>query len=346
MSTPEHADAVEILFQHQYAFMIPKIMFTASDLGVFDLLMESKEPLTSVTIAERLGTSPFGMERLLEACVGLKYLQVERKDNQTLYGNTDLANLYLAKSSLKSQYHSLKFTSEFIYMGMQYLADSVRQGKSQTDRVYGISGKDCFDALNRSKSGLQKIFMGAMDEKWHLFGREIMTAFDLSHFPLVCDVGGCTGACAKEYISLYPNSTVTILDLPEIVEQAKNHYVSSQDHQITFHKGDFFKDPIPEADLYILARVLHDWSDEKCVQLLTRLHKACKPGGGVLIVEMVLNEDRKGPVRCQLYSVIMLLLTEGQERTASEYNALLSAAGFKEIQQKTTSFFDTILAIK
>uniref|UniRef100_A0A670IB48 Acetylserotonin O-methyltransferase n=1 Tax=Podarcis muralis TaxID=64176 RepID=A0A670IB48_PODMU len=300
-----------------------QIMFTASDLGVFDLLMESKEPLTSVTIAERLGTSPFGMERLLEACVGLKYLQVERKDNQTLYGNTDLANLYLAKSSLKSQYHSLKFTSEFIYMGMQYLADSVR-----------------------SKSGLQKIFMGAMDEKWHLFGREIMTAFDLSHFPLVCDVGGCTGACAKEYISLYPNSTVTILDLPEIVEQAKNHYVSSQDHQITFHKGDFFKDPIPEADLYILARVLHDWSDEKCVQLLTRLHKACKPGGGVLIVEMVLNEDRKGPVRCHLYSVIMLLLTEGQERTASEYNALLSAAGFKEIQQKKTSFFDTILARK
>ncbi|XP_053240190.1 acetylserotonin O-methyltransferase-like isoform X2 [Podarcis raffonei] len=299
MSAPEHADAVEILFQHQYAFMIPKIMFTASDLGVFDLLMESKEPLTSVTIAERLGTSPFGMERLLDACVGLKYLQVERKENQTLYGNTDLANLYLAKSSLKSQYHSLKFTSEFIYMGMQYLADSVREGKSQTDRVYGISGKDCFDALNRSESGLQKIFMGAMHEKWHLFGREIMTAFDLSHFPLVCDVG-----------------------------------------------GDFFKDPIPEADLYILTRVLHDWSDEKCVQLLTRLHKACKPGGGVLTVEMVLNEDRKGPVRCQLYSVIMLVLTEGQERTASEYNALLSAAGFKEIQQKKTSFYDAILARK
>lgn len=66
----------------------------------------------------------------------------------------------------------------------------------------------------------------------------------------------------------------------------------------------------------------------------------------MLIVEMVLNEDRKGPVRCHLYSVIMLLLTEGQERTASEYNALLSAAGFKEIQQKKTSFFDTILARK
>ncbi|XP_033001763.1 acetylserotonin O-methyltransferase-like [Lacerta agilis] len=346
MSAPEQAGAVEILFQHQYAFLISKIMFTASDLGVFDLLMESKEPLTSVTIAERLGTSPFGMERLLDACVGLKFLRMERKDNQALYGNTDISNLYLAKSSLKSQYHSLKFSSEFIYPGMQYLADSVREGKSQTDRLYGISGKDWSGALNRSKSGLQKMFMDAMHAMWRLFGREMMAAFDLSRFPLVCDVGGCTGACAKEYISLYPNSTVTILDLPEIVEQAKNHYVSSQDHQITFHKGDFFKDPIPEADLYILTRVLHDWADDKCVQLLTRLHKACKPGGGVLIVETALNEDRKGPVRCQLFSVLMLLLTEGKERTSSEYNALLSAAGFKEIKQKKMSFYDAFLARK
>lgn len=44
------------------------------------------------------------------------------------------------------------------------------------------------------------------------------------------------------------------------------------------HLGDFFKDPLLEADLYILARILHDWTDERCVELLGRVHRACKPG--------------------------------------------------------------------
>lgn len=42
--------------------------------------------------------------------------------------------------------------------------------------------------------------------------------------------------------------------------------------------GDFFKDSLPEAELYILARILHDWTDEHCVELLQRIYKACKPG--------------------------------------------------------------------
>lgn len=42
--------------------------------------------------------------------------------------------------------------------------------------------------------------------------------------------------------------------------------------------GDFFKDPLPEADLYILARVLHDWTDAKCCHLLQRLYRACRTG--------------------------------------------------------------------
>lgn len=42
--------------------------------------------------------------------------------------------------------------------------------------------------------------------------------------------------------------------------------------------GDFFKDDLPKADLYILARILHDWSDEKLHVLLSKLSKMCTPG--------------------------------------------------------------------
>ncbi|PKU46665.1 acetylserotonin o-methyltransferase [Limosa lapponica baueri] len=59
-------------------------------------------------------------------------------------------------------------------------------------------------------------------------------------------------------------------------------------------------------------------------------------GDGVLLVESLLNEDRSGPLETQLYSMNMLVQTEGKERTAAEYSKLLEAAGFGEIQVKRT----------
>lgn len=47
--------------------------------------------------------------------------------------------------------------------------------------------------------------------------------------------------------------------------------------------GDFFKDTLPEADLYVLARILHDWTDERCIELLNRVYGACKPGLSVCV---------------------------------------------------------------
>ena len=42
--------------------------------------------------------------------------------------------------------------------------------------------------------------------------------------------------------------------------------------------GDFFKDRLPEVDLYVLARILHDWTDLRSIELLTKVYHACKPG--------------------------------------------------------------------
>ncbi|XP_060622865.2 acetylserotonin O-methyltransferase-like [Anolis sagrei] len=338
-------EMVKTLFQYQHGFVISKVLFTACELGVFDLLLESKELLTSAVIAERLGTSHMGMQRMLEVCVGLKLLKMERKDNKGLYGNTDFANLCLAKSSPKSQYQYIKFLSEFGYSNIQYLTKAVREGNNQNQTVFGTSEKDLYKNLSRSEEEWQR-FSSAMDDAWSLFGQEVISAFDLSCLHVVCDLGGGSGYFAKIYASLYPNSTVTIFDLPEVVERGKKHFVSSEEHQITFQSGDFLNDPIPEADLYILCRILHCLDDEKCVALLTKLHKACKPGGGVLVVEQLLNEDRSGPLSASLYSLLMLVFLEGKERTASEYNALLHGAGFKDVQFKKRRYFGVVYGRK
>lgn len=70
-------------------------------------------------------------------------------------------------------------------------------------------------------------------------------------------------------------------------------------------------------------------------------------GGGVLVVESLLDADGRGPLTTQLYSLNMLVQTEGQERTPAQYQALLAPAGFRDVRCKRTGgIYDAILARK
>ncbi|NXP44282.1 ASMT methyltransferase, partial [Heliornis fulica] len=346
MGSTEELDYPQIILQYNSGFLVSKVMFTACELGVFDLLLESGKPLSSDAIAALLGTSTTGMERLLDACVGLKLLAVELTQTGALYRNTEVSNIYLTKSSPKSQYHIMMYYSNTVYLCWHYLADAVREGRNQYERAFGISATDPFGAMYRSEEEMLK-FMAGQNSVWSICGRDVLAAFDLSSFTQIYDLGGGGGALARECVSLYPNSMVTIYDLPQVVQVAKEQFVPPEECRIAFHEGDFFKDSIPEAELYILSKILHDWDDEKCKQLLTKVHKACKPGGGVLLVESLLNEDKSGPVETQLYSMNMLVQTEGQERTGAECSALLEAAGFGGVQVKRTGkLYDAVLGQK
>lgn len=61
----------------------------------------------------------------------------------------------------------------------------------------------------------------------------------------------------------------------------------------------------------------------------------------------MLHEDGSGPLTAQLYSLNMLVQTEGRERSAGQYAALLAAAGFTNIQYRFTGkIYDAVLAQK
>ncbi|XP_069492845.1 acetylserotonin O-methyltransferase isoform X2 [Ambystoma mexicanum] len=305
MGTSEDLQYPRQLLTYMDGFLVSKTMFTACELGVFDLLLESTAPMTSAAIAEHLNASPDGVERLLCACVGLKLLELEMNNAEAVYRNTELSAIYLTKSSPRSMLPMMMYSSRTIYKYWDYLTDAVREGTSQHEKAFGISATDIFEALYRSKEEMLK-FMHLMNSVWTICGRDVITAFDLSSFPKVCDLGGCSGALAKQCILANPNSSVTIYDLPKVAQTAKKHFVPPEESRIHFDEG-----------------------------------------GGVLLVEALLNEDKSGPLTSQLYSLNMLVQTEGKERTASEYSKLLTAAGFRDIQIRTTGkIYDAILGLK
>ncbi|XP_026164564.1 acetylserotonin O-methyltransferase 2 [Mastacembelus armatus] len=333
------------LLEYFNGFRVSKVIFSACELGVFDLLLKSQEPLSAQNVARELSTSVDGMERLLDALVGIEILEVETTDGAALYSNSDVANLYLARGSTKSLHDMIIYQSQNIYPLWNNMVDAVREGKNQNEKTFGLPSEDIFQVIYRSEPEMLK-FMCLMNSSWVLDGPDIVTAINLSSFQTIVDLGGCTGALAREMAKAYPSSSVTVFDLPQVVDMAQKHF-SQENDAVVFQAGDFFSGEVPPADLYILARIIHDWPEEKCLILLKKIYNTCKPGGGVLLVEAMLFENRRGPVMAQLFSLNMLVQTEGRERRPSEYTHMLNTAGFQNIQMcRTGKSYDAILATR
>ncbi|KAM9466022.1 acetylserotonin O-methyltransferase 2 isoform 2-T2 [Clarias gariepinus] len=223
------------LLEYFNGFRVSKVIFSACEQGVFDLLLQSQKSLSAAEIAQELGTSEDGMERLLDALVGIEVLEVEITQDKAYYSSTDVANLYLAKNSPKSLYDMIIYQSQTIYPLWNNIGDAVREGKNQNEKTFGISSEDIFSAIYRSEEEMLK-FMGLMNSSWVIDGHDVVTAFDLSRFKSIVDVGGCSGALARELAKAYPASTLTVLDLPQVVQIARKHFCQSDD-TIVFQEG-------------------------------------------------------------------------------------------------------------
>lgn len=294
------------------AFRRSKTMFAAVKLGIFD------------------GARPAdykALERLLDACVALRLL--EKRDG--VYVNTPESDKYLRSDSPDSLTGYIHYSNDALYPMWAHLEDAVREGTPRWKQTFGLEG-GIFSGFFRSEESKREFLKGM-----HGFGRlsspAVAAAFDLSRFRRLIDLGGASGHLAEAVRERYPQLQAQVFDLPEVAALYPGALA-----------GDFFTDPLPAADLYSVGRILHDWSDEKIHRLLARIYAALPEGGGLLIAEKLLEP---GYVSAHMQSLNMLIGTEGRERSAAEYEALLRAAGFSKVESRLTgAYLDALLAIK
>lgn len=212
-----------------------------------------------------------------------------------------------------------------------HLEDAVREGTPRWKQTFGTEG-GIFSGFFRTEESKREFLKGM-----HGFGRisspAVAAAFDLSRFHRLIDLGGGSGHLTEAVRERYPQIEAQVFDLPEVAKLYPGTIA-----------GDFFSDPLPEADLYSVGRVLHDWPDEKIQPLLSKIYAALPGGGGLLIAEKLLEP---GYISAHMQSLNMLIGAEGRERSAAEYEALLRAAGFSKVESRATgAYLDAVLAVK
>ncbi|XP_026128647.1 acetylserotonin O-methyltransferase isoform X3 [Carassius auratus] len=243
------------ILQYMEGFLVSKALFSACELGVFERLQGSQWSASDLALS--LGCSEDGMERLLNTCVSLELLTARTDPHgAVVYSNTEMSSMFLLKSSPRSLCQSIEYSSRTIYLCWHYLSDAVREGRNQYEKAFGVDSRDLFEAMYRSDEEMVK-FMHLMNSVWNICGRDVITAFDLSPFRCICDLGGCSGALAKQCVSAFPQSTVTIFDLPKVVRTSQQHFVCNQDERICFcEEAEFLKDL--HAALKLIVHSCHD----------------------------------------------------------------------------------------
>lgn len=334
MPAPDPAPVLDLI----EAFRRSKTMFTAVRLGLFDLLDEA--PATAERLAARTGAQPEALERLLEGCAALGLL--ERREG--VFANTALARAYLTRGSPQSLAGYIRYSDEALYRLWGELEAAVREGGARWQQVFGARGS-LFDHFYRTEEA-RADFLAGMHGLGLLSSPAIVRVFNLNAYETLVDLGGGTGHLAIAACERYGRMRATVFDRQDVIESARRQISASPARdRIACLAGDFFHDPLPRASLYALSKILHDWSDERSLELLRRVRAALEPGGAVLIAEMLLDEDRCGPASAAMQSLNMLVCTEGRERTESEYRALLEAAGFVDVEARRTGApLDALLA--
>jgi acetylserotonin N-methyltransferase len=322
------------------AFRWSKTMFAAVALGVFDALTEGPLPLE--TLANKLKANPDALGRLLDGCVGLQLLDRDARG----YRNTPAADAYLCQSSPQRVTSYIKYSNTIYWKLWANLEDAIREGTNRWKQTFGWE-EGVFPSFYHTEEAKREFLM-AMHGYGLMSSPEAVAAFDLSRFRRFVDVGGATGHLVMAACERYPNMEGVLFDLAEVVPLAREVVGASRvAGRIEVVAGDFFEDPLPAGDIYGMGRILHDWTEEKIHKLLSKMYARLPPGGGVLIMEKLVREDRRGPVWALMQSLNMLTCTEGKERTLSEYETLFKRAGFAEVYGcRNTTPLDAVLALK
>jgi hypothetical protein len=300
---------------------ITQAIGTVVELGIADQLKDGS--LSAAELAARTGAHAPSLYRLMRALamVGVFAEHEAERFSLTPVGaclRTDVPGS-MADMAL---FQSRSFHSQAWFE----LSHAVRTGQAGFDKAFGQPVFNWF-AENPAE---WEVFNRAMTSFASSVARAVAAAYDFSRFARIADVGGGHGALLATVLAHAPEARGIVFDLPHVVAGARPVLEQAGlAARCEALGGDFFQAVPAGCDAYLMKSIIHDWSDEKAIQILRNCAAGLNHGGRVLLVEIVLPAPGV-PSFGKLLDLEMLVMTDGgRERTESEYGALFAAAGLR-----------------
>lgn len=291
----------------------------AARLSLADQLADG--PKTAKDLAAKSGASADAVFRLMRALASIGVFTMEGdRFALTPLGDTLRAGV---PGSLKNIAIAETDTAHWLTWGR--FTDAVKSGRGMSSEALGGDPWDYY--AKHPEDGEQ--FSRAMTDFSGIAIPPVLGTYDFSFATCIVDVGGAHGSLLCAILQQHTSARGVVFDLPQVAATAKGPIeAAGLSGRVEIVGGDFLKQVPAGGDLYLLKHILHDWDDDRCVQILKAVRAAMKPTSRALIVEMALP-DAAAPTPAHLLDLNMLVMLSGRERTADEYGTLCARAGMK-----------------
>ena len=309
-----------------HGFMDAKVLLVAVKLGLFDELQD--EALTGRELGKRLDLHPRAVPDFPDALVALGLLRRDGDGPGARYSNTPAGATCLVRSGHAYVGGLLEFYNERMFGRWGDLEEALRTGAPQNETRH--TGRPVFEELYRDRKRLEQ-FLAAMSGLSRPNVLALADGFDFGLYRTLCDVGGAAADLSCAVAVRHPHLRCTSFDLP-VVEPVARATIARRGlaDRVATATGDFFRDPLPRADVITMSMILHDWNLEMKKALIRAAYEALPPGGAFIAVENLIDDQRRVNVFGLLVSLCMPLeVGDGFDFTGADFRSWCSEAGFQ-----------------
>ncbi|HRI11359.1 MAG TPA: methyltransferase [Verrucomicrobiota bacterium] len=326
--TASHPDPGPII-QTAFGFWSSKVLLTAVEFGVFTHLKDRR--LTGAELGAAVGMHPRAISDFFDALVAMQFLEREGDGPAGRYFNTPASALYLDRNSPRYVGGVMEMLNARLFKFWHDLPEALRTGKPQNEVKHGQKG--IFEELYSELPKLEQ-FMGAMTGLSRINFEAFAEKFDFSRVRTLCDVGGATGLLSIEVAKRHPHLRCVSFDLPPVEPIAGRHIAAAGlSDRVSTAAGDFFKDPLPRADLITMGMILHDWNLEKKRHLIRAAYEALPAGGALVAIEALIDDARRKNAFGLLMSLNMLIeFGDAFDYSGADFRSWCSDAGFTRFE--------------
>lgn len=317
----------EMIMKIGMGFWASKVMLTAVRNELFTHLA-SQGSLNVAQVKQTLGLKCTDRHALdfLDTLTHFGFLERKGLLADAVYSNGVDTDFFLDKKKPSYIGGILEMADDRLYDFWGDLSTALRTGVQQNEAK---TGDDFFGKLYSDPVKLPG-FVNAMAGIQVGAFMSLAQQFDWSRYKTLADIGGSGAHLSMMVAKHQPHMHCTSFDLPQVLPIAQgniNH--SNLGDRVKPVAGDFFADAFPNADVITMGNILHDWNEEKKIELMRKAYAALPAGGAFVAIENVIDNDRRENVFGLLMSLNMLIETsDGFDYTFADFERWAKAAGF------------------
>jgi hypothetical protein len=306
-------DPDDVLRDLLFGFLGTQLLYVVAELGIADFIEAEPQPID--VLATRAEAVPDVLYRFLRA---LASLGVFEEVEGPAFAHTP-ASLLLRRDA-ESGWRDFAIVYGEVYRAFAEALPAARTAENMFERA---AGSDWWGWLDGHPE------LGATFNRAMQAGAQARLAA-LAHVPwedvqTVVDVGGGNGTLVLGLLEQHAHLHGVIFDLPEVAAAASARLAETPlGARCTVEAGSFFERLPTGADVYLLAKVLHDWDDAAAVEILKSVRAAASSNSRLLVLDSVLTTDAR-PHAAKVLDLVMLALVNGRERTSTQWTRLLAA---------------------